>query len=117
MYLNAVKVNKKFLLGGFGKGAILTDVYRIQEFMLVDDNNNSITFHNLYVAVVDRRFSCDIILSYTMFSKCDYGFFNRVEDDTVLMIESSRDIYCSLRLLDEDRSIAKYLTSFFQKER
>ena len=61
------------LISGFGKGIEIAPVYRIPEFEL-SDGSDSIKFMNLLVAVIQRDYSFDMILSFPMLSKANYGY-------------------------------------------
>lgn len=65
------KCNKQdaiFILRGFGNGYEVANVYLIPEFIL-SDGKNSIHYSNMLIAVTERDYSFDFILSYNMFHK------------------------------------------------
>lgn len=89
LYPNSYKSDGIFLLGGFGKGITKVDMYVIPEFTI-----GTLTFKNLNIAVLDkRRFSWDVILSYTMFTKMDYFILNRNQDTPLLQIVFDKECY------------------------
>ncbi len=78
-YKDCYKQNAVFMLAGFGKGQELAKAYIIPNFEL-SDGKNTIHYKNLLVAVIERDFSFDMILSYTMFNKMNISidaFTNR----------------------------------------
>lgn len=78
-YPKAVKQNCMTILNGFGKGYEKASVYKIPDFVL-SDGKNKIHYINLLVAVMDRDYSFEMILSYTMFSRMNLSvntFTNR----------------------------------------
>lgn len=74
-----VKMDAVFLLSGFGKEYEFATVYCIPNFIL-SDGKSKIYYHNMVVAVVNRDFSFDMILSYSIFNKMNVSintFTNR----------------------------------------
>ena len=98
-----------FLLGGFGEGYSKVSVYEIQGFKL-----GSIYYKCLQLAVDDKaRFSYDLILSNTMFSKMDYEFRNRDSDSPTLRITYDNEIYATgLKRYSKDKGIIERIYSF-----
>ena len=97
-------MNKKFLLGGFGRKAEIVDVYKIPEF-IIKNEEDILTFQNLYIASsFDRNFGCDLILSATMFSHMDYSILNRMGNSSRLRIEYDRDVYYTQMILNQQRT-------------
>lgn len=85
-YPNAVKQNCFYILHGFGKGCEIATIYTIPDFVL-SDGKNEIHYMNLPIAVVNRDFSFDMVLSYTMFNKMNISintFTNRNGLHTVI---------------------------------
>ena len=60
------------LLRGFGGSGEVADVYIIPEFVLQDEAEQSVIFHNLPVIVVKRDYSFNMILSYTLLNKMNF---------------------------------------------
>lgn len=94
LFPDSEKVDGIFLLGGFGSGASRADMYMIPEFELFN-----IKFKKFFVAMSDkRRFSYDLILSYTLFSKMDYSILNRNQNTpTMKIIFDNRDYFTGIR--------------------
>ena len=67
-YKDSYEQNAVFLLSGFGKGQEMAKVYVIPDFEL-SDGKNTIHYKDLLIAVIDKDFSFNMILSYTMFNK------------------------------------------------
>lgn len=89
LFPNSYAVDPQFLLGGFGQGVSEVPIYIVPEFRI-----EKIVFKNFHVAIdVKRRFSWDLVLSYTMFSKMDYSILNTVENAPILRFMYERDIY------------------------
>lgn len=97
-YHNCHKQDAVFLLRGFGRGYEIAKVYIIPDFIL-SDGKEEIHYNNLIVVVVERDFSFNMILSYTMFNKMNISidtFTNRNGTHNVapnLRISSVKDTY------------------------
>lgn len=79
IYPNARKLNCAYILHGFGKGYEIADVYTIPDFIL-SDGKSTIHYINFIIAVANKDFSFDMVLSYTMFNKMNVSintFTNR----------------------------------------
>lgn len=97
-------MDKKFLLGGFGRKAEMVDIYKIPKFF-IRNGEDVLTFQNLYIASsFDRNFGCDLILSATMFSRMDYSILNRLDSSSRLRIEYDRDVYYTQMILNQQRT-------------
>lgn len=93
IFPDAELLSQKFILSGFGKKPEVVNVYKIPIFCL-RDANSCLEFRNLHIVTsFGRGFGCDLILSYTMFSKVDYAVLNRGMDNPVLSVEYDKDIY------------------------
>ncbi len=93
VFPDAILLDEKFVLSGFGKTPEIVNVYKIPVFYLKDDNS-SLEFRNLHIATsFGRSFGCDLILSYTMFTKMDCHILNRNLNNAVLQIDYDKDIY------------------------
>ncbi|MCM1088555.1 MAG: hypothetical protein NC318_07515 [Blautia sp.] len=67
-YTDCYKQDAVFLLSGFGKGQEIADVYVMPDFEL-SNGKSAIHYKDLLIAVIDKDFSFNMILSYTMFNK------------------------------------------------
>lgn len=109
IFPNAVRQKQQAILSGFGKIATKVDVYKIPEFHL-SDGNSEIVFKNLLVvASFDRDFGCDLILSYTMFTKTDYSILNFNRKIPLLQIKSDRDEFYATPVM------SKYLANIIDR--
>lgn len=72
-YPECKKLDAVFLLSRFGRGQEIAKVYMIPNFEL-SDGKNSIHYKNLLLAVINKDFSFNMILSYTMFNKLNISF-------------------------------------------
>lgn len=126
---DAVKMNYKFLLTGFGRSEAelvsflenpesdeaqnyFADVYSIPEFILKTEEKQVI-WKNLNVAVTDRRFSgVHMILPYTMFGGMKLGF-NQACTNPEVIIESPKAIKYTFVKLNNNfsESILQYIYS------
>ena len=61
------------LIRGFGGSGEVADVYIIPEFVLRDEADKTVIFHNLPVIVVKRDYSFNMILSYTLLNKMNFN--------------------------------------------
>lgn len=78
-YPNSVYTNMIALVGGFGSGTNVGYVYKIPEFIL-SDGKNAVHYHNFIIAVIDKDFSFDLILGYSVFNTANMSintFTNR----------------------------------------
>lgn len=97
-YPNCIKQNAKFILTGFGTGYEVADVYKIPDFILAD-SKQSISYHDMMVAVTNRDYAFYMILSYTMFNKMNISINTFTNKGRIHMIEpnvrisSSKGIY------------------------
>lgn len=70
--MDGVSEYKKTFIGGFGKAVESTMLWNMDNFIL-SDNNNSIIYKGLKIAVLDKpKIPCDMILSASMFMKMKY---------------------------------------------
>lgn len=93
VFPKAILLDEKFILSGFGKIPQIVNVYKIPIFYLTD-NSSTLEFRNLHIATsFGRSFGCDLILSYTMFTKMDCHILNRNRDNAILQIDYDKDIY------------------------
>lgn len=113
-YPSCQKQNAIFILSGFGKGYEIANVYTIPDFIL-SDGKSKIVFKNLVVAVIDKDFSIDLILSYTMFNKMNISidtFSNRNSFHNVdpnFKVASQKSVYnVGYRLLNTDNIISNF---------
>ncbi len=97
-YPMSIEQNATFILRGFGKGHETTKVYLIPEFIL-SDGKQSIRYKNMIVAVTNRDFTFNMILSYNMFNKMNISidtFTNKNGTHSVapnVKIASIKDTY------------------------
>lgn len=118
-YPKCVKQNEIFILNGFGTGFEVADVYLIPDFKLFD-GKQKIHYLNMLVAVTDRDYTFNLILSYNMFNKMNISINTFTNKGTTHNIEptvriiSSKDIYyvgCKKANVPSnyrDRIISKY---------
>ena len=100
-------IEDKFLLGGFGVGAEVVDVYRLGTFSLFD-GTNTLCFHNLIVAVTNRpMMDVDFVLPLSIFRKGQINIdrLSSVVTSTVSITTLEPDIHVFLRRkeLSEDQ--------------
>lgn len=97
-YPMSIRQNAVFILRGFGKGYEISPVYLIPEFIL-SDGKQSIHYRNMFIAITNRDFTFDMILSYNMFNKMNISidtFTNRNGTHNVapnLKIVSPKEMY------------------------
>lgn len=97
-YPDCVRQAAIFILRGFGRGYEVVDVYKIPDFIL-SDGRQRIHYRNMLVAVTDRDYAFNMILSYNMFNKMnisintftDKGVLHRIEPD--VKISSPKEMY------------------------
>ena len=82
-YFNAEKTNYVTLIGGFGQGADLAEMWRIPEFRLVDsESGEAFVIKGLLIAVLPRTiFEFSLILGAPIFRKTKYTFDYLKEDN------------------------------------
>lgn len=97
-YPDCSKMDAAFILNGFGKGSEVVPVYLIPQFVL-SDGKQFIKYINIAIAVTERDFMFDMILSYSMFNKMNISidtFTNKNGSHSIvpnLKIASLKDTY------------------------
>lgn len=111
LYPDNYKVHGKFLLGGFGDGVSVVDMYVIPQFQI-----GNILFKQFHVAIdCHRRFAWDLVLSYTIFSKMDYTILNRNRNIPLLRVEHDRALYgTGIVMYEKDKEYVERIFSFLQ---
>ena len=98
VYPNAIKLNAISFLSGFGHGTEQVSLYKIPDFEL-SDGSKTIHFINLIVALLNKDFTFDMILSYTMLNKMNISidtYTNRTDTNNYvpnLRIAALKDTY------------------------
>lgn len=84
-----------YILSGFGKGMETATVYKIPELILKSDfDDDSISFHNLYVASCFKpAIAYPFILSATMFSHMNYTIVNVGRESKCIEIQHDKEVY------------------------
>lgn len=93
-YPDARRTDYRTLIGGFGEGTDIADLWQIPLFVINgEDGEGSFEINNLYVAVYPKKqFSFLFILSITLFLKSDISFIYRTEAP-FLRIVTDRELY------------------------
>ncbi len=82
-YPDAKKQSYHALIGGFGEGYSIADVYVIADFILTD-GMDALHYINLPVAIINKDFDYSMILSFTMFNRLDFAYSSRgLSDPTI----------------------------------
>jgi hypothetical protein len=81
-YNKAVPLTGVSILRGFGKEYEVCKVYKIPDFVLTD-GKSKIHYIDLPIAVVDRDYNFEVILSYTMLSHINFSLNNFVVHDDI----------------------------------
>ena len=95
-------ISDKFILSGFGKGYEITDAYCIPEFQL-SDGVNSVTLHNLIVAVTNRPvMEVDFVIPWSIFirSKVVLDRLASLINSTITIETPSDDIHIFYKHID-----------------
>lgn len=122
IYPNAIRLNAISFISGFGQGKEKVSLYKIPDFKLCD-GTNTIHYINLIVALLNKDFTFDMVLSYTMFNKMNISFdtfTNRNKTHSVIpnfKVASIKDTYYvgikqkSFDGSNRDKLIQKYNTN------
>lgn len=73
---DAKRTDTQAILRGFGTGYEVAPVYTIPEYRIMDESGQCVTIKNLFVAVIKRDFSFQMILSFPLFSKMNYHYIS-----------------------------------------
>jgi len=97
----AEKQERGCLLSGFGRGAVVCNVYRIPELSLENEGERYV-IRNLPIAVNENpSIGCDMVLSATMFSHADVLIRQREEKSITIYFD--KDTYFSAPLWGKER--------------
>lgn len=88
------------IMRGFGHGYEYAPVFIIPEFVIQDEQGNSVMIQNLYVAVIKRDFSFKMLLSFPTLEQMNYHYISYTDRNNVykkikplLRIYPYRNIY------------------------
>lgn len=98
-YPDAIQSEKKAYIGGFGGNGEIVDVFIVPIFIIGDGRDN-IVFKDIPIAVTDRDFSFQMIMSFTMLNKLQFEYSIDKVDTTctkpILLIDSNNTEYRSI---------------------
>ncbi|WP_026666505.1 hypothetical protein [Butyrivibrio sp. FC2001] len=119
-YPSAYQTEKKTIIHGLGKNPIIdVPVWIIPSFEVMDDESNSITFHDLLVPVINaQRYSFNMILPLTILNRMKFTFdYEQSATSAFFSIETSKDDYYVRPIYSsEDNNYINKIQAFFQNE-
>lgn len=115
---DAYEIQCEYLVSGFGTGKEVASIYIIPEFVL-SDGKEKIIYHKLPVAIIDRDFSFNMIISNTMLSKFNYKYVAYTNKNSIKHISplfriysEKVDYYIGLKMSSLANINKKYLAYF-----